>query len=133
MSKNVKMAMAVLSLAAAISFTAGELYSQQGQDKKGGEKSEMSNGCCPKNKCAGENSNHINRMQEKLGLTDEQVEKIFKINTDYRQKIFENRKNSDKVEILKTERQKEIENILTKEQKDKIKNKREKCRGMCWY
>jgi Spy/CpxP family protein refolding chaperone len=62
----------------------------------------------------------MDAMKAELGLTDKQVEQIFKIGTEYRNKYFENRNNFDKITELRTEHRKAIENVLTKEQKEKF-------------
>lgn len=62
---------------------------------------------------------HLDRMQKELGLTDEQVKKIFDIGTQYRQKYFDNRGNRDKVKALHEEHRKAVEAVFTKEQKEK--------------
>ncbi len=62
---------------------------------------------------------HLDRMQYILGLTDAQVDKIYNIHKEYRDKIYKNRKNSDKVQSLRDEQRNAVEKVLTKEQKMK--------------
>jgi Spy/CpxP family protein refolding chaperone len=59
-------------------------------------------------------------MKEELNLSDSQIEKIIKIDSEYRAKYFENRYNYDKLESLRIEHQKAIENVLTKSQREKL-------------
>ena len=40
---------------------------------------------------------HLDRIQYQLGLTDEQVEKIFRIEQNYRENLFKNRNNYEAV------------------------------------
>ena len=70
------------------------------------------------------NFGRINYLKEWLGLNDKQVEKIFKIGSKYRGLYFTNRGNRDKVYSLRTEHKKEIENVLTKSQKEKFNSRR---------
>jgi len=65
---------------------------------------------------------HLNRMQERLTLTDSQVDKIFAIDTKYREKSFKNRKDPDTLRSIRDERRKEIEKVLTPEQREKYRN-----------
>jgi hypothetical protein len=62
---------------------------------------------------------HLEYMKTELGLTDEQVKKIFDIGTQYRQKYFDNRGNPDKIKALREEHRKAVDSVLTKEQKEK--------------
>ena len=64
-----------------------------------------------------------------LNLTDDQIEKIHKINMDYADKFHKNRKNADEVKKLRESRDKEIEKILTKEQLEQLKKFRENNTG----
>lgn len=67
------------------------------------------------------------RMKQDLGLTDKQAEKIKEINLKYAQKADENRnaqaaereKKRAERDAVQAEHQKEIENVLTKEQREK--------------
>jgi Spy/CpxP family protein refolding chaperone len=61
-------------------------------------------------------------MQQELGLTDAQQDKIFKISQEYRQKFYDNRKDYVKVAELRAEKVKAIDSVLTKEQKEKFAN-----------
>jgi Spy/CpxP family protein refolding chaperone len=61
-------------------------------------------------------------MQQELGLTDAQQDKIFKISQEYRQKFYDNRKDYVKVAELRAEKVKAIDAVLTKEQKEKFAN-----------
>ncbi len=68
----------------------------------------------------GQMFHHLDRMQYFLGLTDKQVEKIFNINKDYMEKFFKNRKNFDAIQKLRESQRKDIESVLTAEQKKKL-------------
>ena len=63
---------------------------------------------------------HLDRMQYYLGLSDQQVEKIFYIHQEYREKIFKNRKSFDTIQKLREEKHKAIEKGLTEDQKKKF-------------
>jgi len=69
-------------------------------------------------------------MHNYLNLTDEQSVKIHKINREYHDKFFENRKDEAKIEKLREEHRKEAEKILTKEQLEKLKEFKKNHRGM---
>lgn len=69
-----------------------------------------------------------------LDLTDEQIEKIHKINSEYADKFHKNRKNADELKKLRESRDREIEKVLTKEQLEKVKDFRGKRGyGSCPY
>ena len=70
------------------------------------------------------NFGKMNYLKEWLGLNEKQVEKIFKIGSKYRELYFKNRGNRDKVYSLRNEHNKEIENVLTKSQKEKFNSRR---------
>jgi Spy/CpxP family protein refolding chaperone len=70
----------------------------------------------------GQSFHHIDRMQYFLGLSDEQADKIYKIDREYQDKYYQNRKNYDAIENLREEHRKAILNVLTKEQKEKWEN-----------
>jgi Spy/CpxP family protein refolding chaperone len=59
-------------------------------------------------------------MQQELNLTQDQQDKIFKINQDFRQKMYDNRKDYIKCAELRVEKLKAIDAVLTKEQKEKL-------------
>jgi Spy/CpxP family protein refolding chaperone len=60
---------------------------------------------------------HFNKMQEKLGLTNDQVDKMYKIHKEYMERIYQNRNNADKVKELRDNRREDMASILTPEQK----------------
>jgi len=64
----------------------------------------------------------LNKMQEELGLSDQQVEEIYKVSSEYRDKIFQNRKNLEEVKKLREEKRKAVKQILTDEQKEKFED-----------
>jgi len=65
---------------------------------------------------------HFNKMQEKLGLTDNQVDKMYNIHKDYMDKFYQNKDNPDKIKELRNQCREEMKNVLTPEQKAKIDN-----------
>ena len=69
-------------------------------------------------------------MQDYLKLTDEQAEKIHKLNREFHDRFFENRKDEAKLDNLREEHRKEFEKILTKEQLEKLKEFKVHHRGM---
>jgi Spy/CpxP family protein refolding chaperone len=78
-------------------------------------------------------------IQKELNLTAEQQDKIFKINQDFRQKAYDNRKDTIKVAELRVEKLKAVYAVLTPEQKEKFntlhQNRQGKSgcgKGNCW-
>lgn len=69
-------------------------------------------------------------MHSYLNLTDEQAEKIHRLNMDFHDRMFQSRKNSDELDKLRESHRKEFEKILTKEQVDKLKDFQKNHRGM---
>jgi len=65
---------------------------------------------------------NFNKMQEKLGLTDNQVDKMYKIHKDYMDKFYQNKDNPDKIKELREQCREEMKNVLTPEQKAKMDN-----------
>ncbi len=59
-------------------------------------------------------------LKEEIGLSDEQIQKIIKIDADYRAKYFTNRNDYAKINQLRTDHRKELENVLTNDQKKKL-------------
>ncbi len=62
---------------------------------------------------------HLGMLQDRLDLTNAQVDKIYKIDKDYMDRFHQNRKDADKIKDLRDKHQAEIESILTPEQKVK--------------
>ena len=58
-------------------------------------------------------------MKDYLGLSEDQMDKIAKLDSDYRYQYFKNRNNPDKIEALRTEQRKAFESVLTDVQKKK--------------
>ena len=58
-------------------------------------------------------------MKDYLGLSEEQMDKIAKIDSDYRYQYFKNRNNPDKIDALRTEQRKSVDSVLTDVQKKK--------------
>lgn len=69
-------------------------------------------------------------MHDYLKLTDDQAQKIHKINMDFHEKMFQSRNNPDELGKLRESHRKEIEKVLTKEQVEKLKDFRDHHRGM---
>jgi Spy/CpxP family protein refolding chaperone len=65
---------------------------------------------------------HFNKMQDNLGLTNDQVDKMYKIHKDYMGKFYQNRNNADKVNELRNQCRGEMEKVLTPDQKAKWNN-----------
>jgi len=99
-----------LALAPA-AISAGEKYAERGRGFHG-------QGICRP-------FGHLDRLQYRLGLTDEQVEKIFRIDQEYREKYFKNRKSFEAVENLRLEREKAVEDVLTDKQKERYREFRD--------
>jgi len=62
---------------------------------------------------------HLNKMQEKLGLTDAQVDRIYNIHKNYMDEFYKNRRNENKIKELHAKQISEIRDVLTPEQKAK--------------
>lgn len=86
----------------------------------------MSEGGKHRGKKYGNNDGRGMMVGPALDLTDDQIEKIHKINMDYADKFHKNRKNADELKKLRDSRDKEIESVLTKEQLEQLKKIREK-------
>ena len=69
-------------------------------------------------------------MHDYLGITNEQAEKIHKLNMDFHDKMFKNRNNEKEVEKLRENHLKEFQKILTKEQLEKFNSFQKHHRGM---
>jgi hypothetical protein len=55
---------------------------------------------------------------KKLGLSDEQIQKIYRIQADYQTKV---RELEDQIKKLKIQEKSEIEKVLTKAQRERLK------------
>jgi hypothetical protein len=58
-------------------------------------------------------------MKDYLGLSEEQLDKIAKIDSEYRYQYFKNRNTPEKFDALRTEHKKAVESVLTDIQKKK--------------
>jgi len=91
-----------------------------------GKNRPMKNKRMQKNDCpafgpmGGMNGQHMGLFQKDLGLSNDQIDKIFIIHKDYMDKLYQNRNDGDKVRELITKQNTEIESILTAEQKTKF-------------
>jgi len=63
---------------------------------------------------------HLDMLKIELGLSNSQVQKIFDIGTKYRILFFKNRGNYNKTIELLTQKKKDIEAVLTKEQRTRL-------------
>jgi hypothetical protein len=63
---------------------------------------------------------------KKLGLTDDQVKKVYRIQTDYRGKIDE---LQEKINALKKQERTDMEKVLTDAQKARLKELRDSAAG----
>ncbi|MCL2142626.1 MAG: hypothetical protein FWH46_07165 [Methanimicrococcus sp.] len=79
-------------------------------------------GECGYGMMGGQSFKHLNMMQSKLDLTNNQVDNLYKIQKDYMEKIYQNRNDADKVKELKGQCRTEMESVLTSEQKAKWSN-----------
>ena len=87
-------------------------------------------GDCPGYGMNGGFGHHLNMLQDELKLTDEQIAKIHRIDMDYAEKFFQNRKNEKGSDKLFESRRAEIEKVLTKEQIVKWKESRGPKKGI---
>ncbi|HOO71425.1 MAG TPA: hypothetical protein PK926_06655 [Spirochaetota bacterium] len=76
---------------------------------------------------------HIEFLKDELNLSEKQVEAIIKINSDFRVKFFKNRDDAKKIEVLRAEQKKAVENVLTAEQKKKYTDLETNWRGRGGY
>jgi hypothetical protein len=63
---------------------------------------------------------HLEFLKEEIGLSEDQLRDIIKINSEYRLKYFNNRNDSAKLDELRTEHRNEIDKVFTQEQKNKL-------------
>jgi hypothetical protein len=59
-------------------------------------------------------------LKQELKLTDKQVEEIIAVNSAYRLKFFQNRNDARAIETLRIEQRKDVDKLLTTEQKKKF-------------
>ncbi len=62
---------------------------------------------------------HLEMLQDRLDLTNAQVDKIYKIDKEYMDKFYQNRKDDDKIKDLREKHLAEVESVFTAEQKVK--------------
>ena len=67
---------------------------------------------------------NISFLQKDLGLSDDQVDKIYKISRNYMDRFYQDRNDGDKVRELRIKLNSEFDNILSPEQKIKWKDLR---------
>ncbi len=133
MNKKLKLGILALLVAGAVTFVVSDLFSQgwgMGYGHRGygyGYGHMMGPGFMH-----GPGYGGYDNFKSELGLTEKQIEKIHKINSEYREKIFRNRNNTDKIYSLREEQRKEIDKVLTAKQKEKFYQSRGYGRGG-WY
>jgi len=62
---------------------------------------------------------HLEMLQYQLDLTNAQVDKLYKIDKDFMDKIYQNRNDKNKVKELMDKHHSDIESILNADQKEK--------------
>jgi Spy/CpxP family protein refolding chaperone len=62
---------------------------------------------------------HLYYMKDQLGLSEDQADKIAKIDSEFHYKYFKDRNNQEKINALRTEHRKAVESVLTPAQKKK--------------
>ncbi|MCP4130635.1 MAG: hypothetical protein GY754_06600 [bacterium] len=117
-------AVVVTALAVVVTLGVTEVFSQ-GRGR--GNRGRGHGNCAYGNRGGG--MMRLKMMEKKLNLSKEQVERIFKIKTEYREKCFNNRDNAEKVRELRKEQRKAVEEVLTKEQKEQFNRFRRFKRG----
>lgn len=63
---------------------------------------------------------NMNYLADELNLTDQQVDKIIKIDAEYNARYYQNRDNYDKIYSLRQEHRKAVYDVLTDKQKKKF-------------
>ena len=63
---------------------------------------------------------YLDFLKEEIGVSDDQIHKIIKVDADYRVKYYDSRNDYRKIEELRIEHRKAVEKILTKEQIKKL-------------
>ncbi len=63
---------------------------------------------------------HLFMAQKDLGLTDEQLDKIYKIHKDGMDSIYQNRNDGDRVRDLRKKQEADVNSVLTADQKKKL-------------
>lgn len=127
-SNNFKIGLLSLAILLFAGFTASEVFS-----KSSGW------GNCERGKGKGYHHgsyhgfHHLDAMKSELKLTDTQVKKIFDIGTEYRKKYFDSRSDNEKLEKLRIEHKKDIENVLTAEQKKIFNSNKNTHSKYGWY
>jgi len=59
-------------------------------------------------------------LNEKIGLSDEQIHNIIKLDSDFKTKYYDNRNDKSKLDALRKEHHKQFHNILTEDQRKKL-------------
>jgi len=117
MKTSLKKVMITTTLAGVMALSAGDLFARG-----------YGRGDCPGR---GYDKNHrgpgpghffkkLDMLKVELGLTDDQVKKLFDIHQKYQRKFFENRTSVDRILELRAEKHKEMKKIMTAEQQKKF-------------
>ncbi len=115
MKTSLRKVMITTTLAGVMALSAGDLFARG-----------YGRGDCPgpgynkHHKGPGHSYRRLDRLKVELGLTDDQVKKLFDIHQKYERKFFENRTNVDRILELRAEKHKEMKKIMTAEQQKKF-------------
>lgn len=116
-----KKAIFALAFITAVSFAAIDL-SARGWGDCGGKGADGKYG--PGKGGYGPGFRKYDYLKQELSLSEKQVEQIFKIDQEFREKRFKVRGDFEKMLPLRDEHFKAVEAVLTKEQKEKFANLR---------
>ncbi len=131
MNRKVKLGIFALLLGGALLFTISNVYSHgwgRGYGHMGNGYGHMGPGY-GYGHMMGPGYGGYENFKSETGLTEKQIEKIHKINSEYREKFFKNRNNPDKLNTLREEQRKEIDSVLTDKQKKSFYGSRGYGRG----
>lgn len=106
-----------LALGSIFAFSANSLYAWGGNGNgwcRGGNGQGYHMGY------GGQGYGHLVFLKEEVGLSEEQVDKVIKIDSEFNAKYYKNRGDYDKIEALRTEHRKAVEAVLTPDQKKKL-------------
>lgn len=115
MKRNVRKGIITATLVTLMALTAGDLFARG-----------YGRGDCPgrgygkHHRGPGHFFRKLDFLKAELGLTDEQVKKLFDIHQAYQRKFFENRNNVDRILELRAEKHKAMKKIMTAEQQKKF-------------
>jgi|GEM_PF-812620 len=117
MKKSLKKVMITTTLAGVMALSAGDLfargYGRSDCPERGYKKHHRGPG-------PGHFFKKLDVLKVELGLTDDQVKKLFDIHQKYERKFFENRTSVDRILELRAEKHKEMKKVMTAEQQKKF-------------